>query len=422
MNGKSIALHGIVLLFIVALVGCTGNVTVQPTGTLTALPSPLPTIELTQSPTAVSSPTPVFVDSRETLSPGMYAVYWNKDTWYIKGLGESDSRILIPSAISDLYTEMELSPDGNLVAYSEAGGRILIYDFRTSQIKSFVNPKVTQIMEIVWARDGKTLYYLGTRETVWIPDSNLGLYGISFNRDKTYSIIDWDNSKFRHDGLHGLALSENGRWLTFYAPTMSEMMAPDPKYAIYIMDTNCTNDPMSCINSTDMIGDGDMPDWSPDGKLSWVCSSNALCKADADSIQSTKQVFLTTDDLGTKMDAVLFHYLWSPDGRYLAVTVENPKSAYENVSSEVFFYSFDEKRSIKISNTPNQLDYVMGWSPDSRYLAFERNVGYTEFVDDLGIRFVEYDIYIYDVVTGQIVDQIESAGNRQEFMFFMSIE
>ncbi|MBI5934260.1 MAG: PD40 domain-containing protein [Chloroflexi bacterium] len=208
MIGKFFVKQGIVLLFIVTLVGCTGSATVQPTETLTATFSASPTTELTQSPTTVPSPTPIFVDSRETLSQGMYAVYWNKDTWYIKGIGESDARVLIPNAISDLYTVMELSPDGNLVAFSDAGGRISIYDFRTGEIKSFTNSRINEIREIVWSNDGKMLYYSGTIEIIWRPEASAGLFWISLETEETSTLLELWNQKFQ---LRGLALSKDDR-------------------------------------------------------------------------------------------------------------------------------------------------------------------------------------------------------------------
>lgn len=199
-------------------------------------------------------------------------------------------------------------------------------------------------------------------------------------------------------------------------------MAPDPKYAVYLMDTNCINDFKSCANSVELIGDGHRPVWSPDGKLSWVCSNNALCMADVDSAEITKQVFLTTDDLGMTTNASFGHFSWSPDGRYLAINLEESQSGSSETTADVFIYSLQAKRLINITNTPDQDEHSAGWSSDSKYLAFERYVGVAELIESLGFQFAIYDTYIYDVETGQIIDQILSAGNRQDFNFFMTIE
>jgi hypothetical protein len=99
-----------------------------------------------------------------------------------------------------------------------------------------------------------------------IPDAYVGIYGISLRTGETYEVVGWAADRFEY-GVDNLRLSKDGQWLAFHAPRRSEMMAPDPEYAIYVMDMSCLENPETCTGSIRLAGDGYAPEWAPDGRL-----------------------------------------------------------------------------------------------------------------------------------------------------------
>ncbi len=230
---------------------------------VTGTPETISTSYPTAAPTSTIIPTP-FNDIRKTLAPNTYAVYWSQGTWYLKGLTEVNRTELITGIISEVNTNLELSPDNNQVAFSSSSGKLSIYNLHTGEIASYYNPEVNSIEELEWLPNSDTILYLGTPEEIWVPDSNVGLYSVSLKSKELDTLLDWkDNHDLFRYGLHGITLSKDGKWLSFYASRLSEMMAPDPEYGVYLINTGCLQNPTTCSETVRFIGDGYSPAWSP---------------------------------------------------------------------------------------------------------------------------------------------------------------
>lgn len=415
------------LLSIFTLVGCAPVTKVStdtsPSPTLAVRPSPVVTSSPTSSAVPNLTPTPDFVDFRDGLLSGPYIAYWSQNTWYVKGLDGSSSMQLVTKITSELNTDIQPSPDGNLVAFSNTAGQLSISDLRTGELTSYSNPNVNGIYEFEWVPDSSTLLYLGTPEELWIPDSYVGIYGISLVSKQMFTVFDWNNDMFEY-GLSDMSISPDGRWLAFSTPRLSEMMAPDPKYAIYLMDTSCLQRPETCNESMRLVGDGHDPIWSSDGMLGWVCAEgteSALCVMDISAL-TQPQVILTTSDLKVSTDANFVDFSWSPDRNYIALTLQMHQSAKtSDVTKEVILIPMNGGQLIKITNSLVNEQWE-GWSPDSRYLAYSQVLGYTEPYGEIGARSPITNLYVYDIQSGKKIDLIDIPNDREVFGFFMDIK
>jgi Tol biopolymer transport system component len=373
---------------------------------------------------AASTPAITSVDVREKLSPGLYVAYWSQGTWYIREVGGSNSIQLMPGVTSEFYTDIRLSPDSDQVAFSNTAGQVSVYDLHTHKLTTYSNSEIKHAYQFQWSPDGNTLLYLGTPEQYWIPDSQVGIYSILLSTGETSKVVSRVDDRFRY-GLGDLNLSKNGKWLAFDTPRLSEMMAPDPNYATYVMDTSCLANPETCTESIHLVGNGYAPDWSPDGRLWWSCSlekPSALCVTDM-NILTSSDVFVTASELTNSSDAVFSYFSWSPDGKYVAMNVQKYRSGDSgDTRDEIYLMSTDSSQPIKVIAATDKNEYLEWWSPDSQYLAYSQILGYTEPQGDLGIRFSITDLYLYDVQNHTKIDFIDTPGEREVFGFFVQIK
>jgi len=411
----------LVCIFVAA--GCTTAPRVQATPSeqvSTAKPDASPSANATSTLTE----TPGFVDIRDSLPPGAHVAYWQGDTWHLQGLDGSDALDLMPGITGPLRPELQLSPDGNLVAFSSGPGELSTYDFRTGQLTSFPNADVSGIFSIQWAPDGNTLYYLGTPDEFPIYDGNMSLFAVTLATHSLSTMIGWRDAHFPY-GIKSLRISNDGQWLAFEAPRNSEIGSEDPEYAIYLVDPACLEGQGICPRSVQLVGTGENPTWSMDGKLGWVCSENggsALCVFDSYDPTVAPRVFLTAGDLKPGANARLLDFTWSPDGITLAVTVRSDgPSNPQQIPIERFLVSESGAAPINLSEGSDKDEWWEGWSRDGRYLAFVRaGSENTEPYGELGLRSRITTIHVYDVQTGEQFDLADSPGLRQVFDFFLS--
>ncbi len=422
------------LLIFGALVGCKPATTpfmdtpisTMPTFTLSVLPKSTLTPSPIASSTIVKTATTIFDDFRKNLIPGTYVVYWsqNTNTWEVKGLGGTSKIKLIPNITSEVYTEIKPSYDGNLVAFSNTAGQVSVYNLHTGKLDVYSNPGIRYIYNFQWMPDNQTLLYTGTPEYIWWYDALVGIYGIVPKTGKSFTVSSLANEQFKY-GLHGLTLSKDGRWLAFYAPRLSEFMSPDPEFAVYLMDTVCLQNVDTCGESIQFVGDGHNPAWSPDGKLGWVCSDGnqlALCQADVAALAYPK-VILKINDLIALPDAKFYDFSWSPDGKYIAINLQKYQpTKREDITDELFIVPTGGGQPVKVSSATEKNERWLRWSPDSKYLAYSRTLGYTEQGFDHVAAFPITDLYLYDIQTGEKLDLVDNPGDREEFGFFIIVK
>lgn len=98
----------------------------------------------------------------------------------------------------------------------------------------------------------------------------------------------------------------------------------------------------------------------PGGSVQAVALTiNPLDSSSLYSIRITKPEDLELLDLEIDSCNALY-YCWSPNGRYLA---------YGN-DGDIFLYDRKNKKTKKLTNTPDRWELMPSWSPDSEYLAF----------------------------------------------------
>ncbi|MBN2115863.1 MAG: PD40 domain-containing protein [Anaerolineales bacterium] len=332
---------------------------------------------------------------------------------------------LLPDIKSDFYTEIEVSPDGNKVVFVSTPGQISVYDFRTSALTTYPNSEVNYAYDFTWLSNGDMLLYLGTIEESWLPDARFGIYSVSLLTGKTFKVADWTDDRFQY-GLHHIRLSKDDQWLVLDAARISEYYAAqDSDFVVYMLETVCLVSPQTCGESIRLVGDGHYPEWSPDGRLWWVCpqgTRSALCVAEVDSLESP-QVFLTVSVLGKSADAKFYGFAWSPDGEYAAIAVKQDKpNDPDHKRSEIFLIPADGSRPVRVTAASDENEYLEGWSPNSKYLVYSQVIGYTEPQGELGGRALITDLYLYDVKTRTKFDFVDASGDREVFGFFMLIK
>jgi Tol biopolymer transport system component len=418
----------IIFFFSFALLGCSQNTPTIPTPTSTSISiaTPMSTFTPRATPTFIPTQIPkLFVDIRETLAPDIYIVYWSQNTWYIKGLNGHENKQLMPNISSEINTILELSPDGNQVAFSSTAGELSTYDLRSGILKSYTNPKVNGIYTIAWLSNGNTILYSGNLRDTELPDEPVGIYGVSLETDTTFTILNPGDERFKY-GIRDLKLSKDTQWLAFYAPRLSTIFAPNPEYSIYTMDLDCLETPETCNETIQRIGDGTSPAWSSDGILGWDCSSDnksKLCYINIDGLREPQTLF-DISKITSSPKISFADFSWSPDGKYIAVNLVKPRE--NNIANDVIIYvtiiSSDGKHVIEVTSLSDSESYWEGWSPDSRYLAYSNFLGYTEPYGEVGVRSPITYIYLYDIQSKTRIDLVDISSDREVFNFFITIK
>jgi Tol biopolymer transport system component len=370
------------------------------------------------------TPTLGFIDPRADLMLGAYLVFWHEGIWRIQGLQGSSNVPLMPQSRNSANTRIELSPDGNLVAFSDTPNELSVFNLQTGELISYPNPSLNGVFDIQWLSEGNTLVYTANPREIQIPDDPVGVYGISRSTGETFTLIDPEDKRFAY-GLHRLTASKDGRWLAFFAARQTEMLSLDPEYGIYLMDTSCLDRVESCSQSIRLVGDGYEPTWSPDGSLGWVCpdgGESMLCVLNPDA-PAPPRIFMTTGDLGWSQDTRFIDFSWSPDGRSIVLTTLSHQSAgSRDVMGDIYLIPASGGPPKRITDSQEVKGSWEGWSPDSRYLVFSQDLGYSEPFGEVGARRPITDLYVYDIQNGKTTDLLNDTDSSEIFGFIMNVE
>ena len=381
--------------------------------------------ELPLGPTSTIETTPTigssfFKNLKQSLKKGTYIVYQNQGGWRIKEITESEVQD-IPEIKSALSTAVALSPDESLAAFTTGPGNITIYNLITGQVKSYINPKVDFIAKMVWMQNIKnnTLLYMGTPEEFFIPDASMNLYGLSYESNDTYAILDYiHNEKFEH--FVNFSLSNDGNWLALLVPQYSAIVAPDPGYQIFLMNTSCQKKPESCFQAVRLVGDGSYVSWSPDNDLTWICEKETeLCMIDKQNITDSSE-YEAVNHFFSVRNKKINHFLWSPDRKNIAFSIKNPSTGNNNDSSTtISILSIEDGKVKEIEKSLSNL-VIEAWSWDSRYLFYTKSNGFTSPQGNIGVMMPITEIFVFDTLAGKGFDFIASSNGPEVFGFTFS--
>lgn len=408
------------------LIACnsTGNSNVILTQTLVSYTATATEVNLPE-PSSTYTPAPQNV--LDGLTAGSYAVFWNKGKWFINGINNSISKQFIPVTSDEYYTDIALSKDGKLVSFSNSPGILSVYNLETNELNTYSNPDIQFMYGFQWISDDSAVLYQATPEPYTIPDSKTGIYIASLKDKVTYTILNWNNDRFPH-GINGLMVSPDGNHIAFYAPKNSEMMTPDPEYAIYLLESSCIQQPVTCSDTINFIAEGHSPSWTSDGRLSWVCQDgniSAICLKEKNSREESTIIFSAKEiDAIASTGATITKLFWSMDGKHIALNFQSrSQTAKSELMREIYLVTFSENGHTeiqKVTDTKNDGEFWVKWSSDSQYLVISQANDLEEPFGDYGMRFAKTELFLYDIQNGEIIDvNNDEANSREVFGFFI---
>jgi len=274
---------------------------------------------------------------------------------------------------------------------------------------------------MIWMQNNSnsTLLYMGTPEEFSIPDASMNLYGLSYESNETYTILDYiNNQRFEH--LVNISLSGDGNWLALLVPQHSVMVAPDPGYQVFLMNTSCLKEPESCYQAVRLVSDGSNASWLPDNDLTWICENGTeLCLLENQSLANSSEYKNVTHFFSVR-NKKIDHFLWSPDGKNIALSIKNPSTGNNNDSSTtISILSVEDGKIKEIKKSLSNL-VVEAWSQDSRYLFFSKSNGFTSPQGDIGVMMPISEIFVFDTLTGTAFDFIASSHGPEVLGFSLS--
>ena len=283
--------------------------------------------------------------------------------------------------------DYQLSPDLSTIAYAaprEFGGSdIWLIDVDGSNPRLLLSCEDATCSRVTWSPDGQQLVY--ERLEVVSPQSPLGvttLWWLSLDSGDTGPV-------FRDSQLpsYSPAWSPDGQWLSYIAPGTTNVQ-------IY----NLTDGRNIEIPSQT----GNAAVWAPDGSALLVTEIwedggqffTHLMRYDMDSG--------TTTDLTTVEQAGDTWATWSPDGEWIAVVRRIYKGPNAAMGDQVWVMRADGSYARQLTETPDVIHGTPIWSPDSRYVTFQRY--------PLAGSESEPGVWLLDIVTGDL-EQAAPSGN-----------
>lgn len=258
---------------------------------------------------------PAAITSAEELSDALKSVAhkivyetWQEDNWELFMVGADGSHpvnLTRTPKINELYPHV--SPQGTKVCFSVDEGEGAA--------------KVRNVYYMNLDGSGRTLVARNARQACWRPDGNAIAYlkgeaeqfsskdyatrGIFFYDLATGSHRQHSNRDLHH--LYNIGYSPDGRWLVAtvhagmgFGHAILAIEAEGPKVV-------------------DLQLPGCRPEISPDGKqLAWGAGDYTLRVADLDLGGPEPKVSNPRDVVRSEKPVMIYHFDWSPDGKYLA--------------------------------------------------------------------------------------------------------
>jgi dipeptidyl aminopeptidase/acylaminoacyl peptidase len=330
---------------------------ILPSPSLTASPPELlqtpypPTATETMSPTAAPTSTPI-PEARsvpfDKLPPGQYVAFEKMDApeksmhvWYGLYLVSMDGVYQAWLASLDQGRDTGLSPDGTqLVVSLDEGLQIMgLPEHTLAPI-----PGGEYCYRPSWSPDGSAL--AADCDGGAISD----IYVLYPESGERVLLTGW-RDPLSYDYFVHPQWSPDGKWIAFRnAITRIDSRVPNPGEGLYLTKTDClahlsacksaTNGPIACYHSYS---------WSPDGQM-LACADHASIRIfDMDGREVRT---LRTDDRVSEL-------AWSPDGKWIALTMDNLSDSLWCRS--VYILSIDGKELIRLTEEPRNYHHVRFW-------------------------------------------------------------
>jgi Tol biopolymer transport system component len=271
-----------------------------------------------------------------------------------------------------------VSPDGRTIVFSEQvnhEGELIYWDLIFYSAKdNFKASEVVHVPEEIyptfqdyylrWSQDGKKLYFCTYQYTEKI-GTELRIFEVKGKDFQLVKQINWDDH-------HGRAMDQR-----YISPDMTKFILDEgvgvsDVWAIYDPQTGKYQE-IPNLKQWGWMG----PIWSPDGKYivySDLFDGRKICLMSTDPEDggvTTVQVFCQdTSNYGDLVNEVE----WSPNGKYLAVTIGGPSFPYKNSLTILDMSSpFKPKVTAMFPDLGGAME--IQWSPDSEWIAFFADPG-----------------------------------------------
>jgi Tol biopolymer transport system component len=247
-----------------------------------------------------------------------------------------------------------LSPDGDRLAYLGPGSQVMIRNLRNGSISSVPTPEeVTILQGFDWSGDGKYLLCIAMASD----ENQESVYTISVEDGAWTLLTPWRG----HKG--GPTWSPDDGWIAFYSDHAKFEGEIPPRYALYLLKSECAQAPATCKDEMVSFGalvKGDVGPvaWSPTGDriafVEWVDGRYAIYLISPDGSDLV--------DIFSSGSIPVIRLAWSPDGRQLAFTLATP-SFDVNIEDtlDIFVIGADGTGLRNITNVPADLKYAAFW-------------------------------------------------------------
>ncbi len=309
----------------------------------------------------------------------------NRYQLYVRPATGGDVRALTASEFG--VWDYKLAPDRSSIAYTtprEFGGSdIWLLDLPAGDPRLALSCEEATCSRVAWSPDGTQLVYEKLEMTS--PQSSLGvttLWWLDIASGKTGPV-------FRDSQLpsYNPAWSPDGLWLSYIAPGSSSVQ-------IYNLADGRN---FSIASQT-----GNAAVWSPDGSALLVTE---IWEADGQYFAHLMRYDMargTLTDLTAVPRAGDTWATWSPDGTRIAVVrriYDGPNAA---MGDQIWLMAVDGSNAHRLTDTPNVIHGMPVWSPDGRYLIYQRY--------PLAGSSARPGVWMLDTLTGELA-QIAPSGN-----------